>query len=187
MNRLVGQVAGHTQVAPGFNVGFGAAQTGRGEDRINLFHGQVLDRVVLVHEHGQGIHGYRDSGRLVAVLLLEGSQFVVFHFAAHRAQVSGAFSNRRRRGRRTGSLNLDVYVRVFFFVRLSPQGHQVRQGVGTNAGQVARHTSGLHVGLNSRVNTSGNRIGSCNACGDKSQGRHHTLQFHALLLANGVR
>ena len=40
---------------------------------------------------------------------------------------------------------------------------------------------------NSRVNTNGNRIGSRNASGNKSQGRHHTLQFHALLLTNGVR
>ncbi len=184
LHRLVGQVAGHTQVAPGFHVGFSTAQTSRREDRVDLFHGQVLDWVVLVHEHGQGIHSHRDSGWLVAVLLLEGRQFGVLHFAAHRAQVRGAFSQRRRCSGGAGSLNLNVDVRVFLFVGLSPQGHQVSQGVGTNAGQVARDTGGLGVSRNCRVNTSGHRVGGRNASSDKSHCRHQTLQFHALLLAD---
>ncbi|MCY1243715.1 hypothetical protein D9M72_567420 [compost metagenome] len=138
-----------------------------------------------MYEYGQGIHGNRNSGWLVTVFGFEGLQLVVLHLATHRAQVSGAFGQRRWRGRRTGGLNLDVYVRVFFFVVLSPEGHEVGQGIGADAGQVARHTSGLGVARDSRVN-SGNRVGSRNASSDKSHCRHQTLQFHALLLADRV-
>ena len=182
LNRLVGQVAGHTQVTPGFDIVLATAQASRREDRIDLSHSQTLDRVVLVHEDRQGINSNRDCGWLVAILLLERLQLDVLHLAAHRAQVSGAFSQCRRCGGGTGSLNLNVHVRVFFFVGFSPQGHQVGQGIGTDAGEVARHACGFDVSRNSRVN-SGNRISGGNASGGKRQGRHQTLQFHALLLA----
>ncbi|MNE48774.1 hypothetical protein D3C80_1432590 [compost metagenome] len=145
----------------------------------------MLDRVVLVHEHGQGIHGNRNSSWLVAILLFEGSQFGVLHLAAHRAQVGGAFGQRRWRGGGASSLDLDIYVRVFLLVGLGPQGHQVCQGIGTNAGQIARYASGLGIARDSRVD-SGNRVGGRNASGDKGHCRHQTLQFHALLLADRV-
>ncbi|MCY1174995.1 hypothetical protein D9M73_152150 [compost metagenome] len=135
-----------------------------------------------MHEDRQGVHGHRDGSRLVAVLLLEGLQLDVLHLAAHRAEVGGAFGQRGWRGGGAGSLNLDVYVRIFLLVGLGPQGHQVRQGIGTDAGEVARHTGGLGVGRDRRID-SGYRVGGCNASGGKGKGRHQTLQFHALLLA----
>ncbi|MNF84506.1 hypothetical protein D3C84_668740 [compost metagenome] len=135
-----------------------------------------------MHEDRQGVDGHRNGGRLVAVLLFEGLQLDVLHLAAHRAQVGGAFGQSRRRGGRTGGLDLDVHVRVLALVRLGPQGHQVGQGVGTYAGEVAGNTSGFLVGRDGRVD-SGNRAGGSDTGGDEGQGRHQTLQFHALLLS----
>ncbi|MNT46947.1 hypothetical protein D3C72_1836230 [compost metagenome] len=135
-----------------------------------------------MHEYGQGVDGNRDGGWLVAVLLFERLQLDVLHLAAHRAEVGGAFGQRGWRGGGAGSLDLDVYVRIFLLVGLGPQSHQVGEGVRTDAGEVARNTSGLGVGRDRRID-SGYRVGGCNASGGKGEGRHQTLQFHALLLA----
>src|SRR5690606_10827178 len=64
-------VAIQTQIRPlGGSLGF-AALEGAGEDRVHLLHGQPLDGVVLVNEHGQGIDRDADSGWLVAITLFE--------------------------------------------------------------------------------------------------------------------
>ncbi|MCY1441119.1 hypothetical protein D9M71_574220 [compost metagenome] len=134
-----------------------------------------------MHEDRQGVHSHRNGGRLVAVLLLEGLQLDVLHLAAHRAEVGGTFGQRRRRGGGTGGLDLDVHVRVEALVLFGPHGHQVGQGIGADAGKVARYTAGLLVIRKGRIDC-GNRTGGAHACGDESQCRHQTLEFHALLL-----
>src|SRR5439155_13077516 len=43
------------------------------KERVHLAHAQALDRVVLVDEHREGIHGGANRGGLVAKLLSKGS------------------------------------------------------------------------------------------------------------------
>src|SRR5690606_19075891 len=185
LDRLARPFAAQADVPPASQVLVLTAQTGAGEDRVDLLHGQRLDRVVLVHEHGQGVDGHRNGGGLVAVFLLEGLDLTVLHRTAHWPHIGGAFGQRGWRSGGTGGLDLDVYVGVVLLELFCPQGHQVGQRVGADAGQVARYTGGLFIGRQSRVDGGYSRYGAY-ASGGESQGRHQTLQFHALLLADSV-
>src|SRR5690606_2902771 len=79
LQRLGSPLARQADVAPGLHVAGTTAQAGAGEDGIHLFDGQALDRVVLVHEYGQGIDSHRNGSRLVAVLLFERLDLAVLH------------------------------------------------------------------------------------------------------------
>src|SRR5713101_8383737 len=68
---LLGPLTCEPDLPPRVDVLLVARAAGLGEDRIHLAHAEALDRVVLVDEHGEGIHGCPDGQRLVAELLLE--------------------------------------------------------------------------------------------------------------------
>ena len=126
---------------------------------------ETLDRVVLVGEHGQRVDRHLHLGRLVAVLLLEGVDFLGLHLAAHRAELRGAFDQGRRRGRGTLALDLDVDVRIGLLEALRPQGHQVVERVGADRIQVSGNSADRLV-----FRQRGIEVGSC---GERGKRRKH--------------
>ena len=77
--------------------------------------------------------------------------FLVFHLAAHGPEVGRALGQCRRRGGRTGGLDLDVDVGILALVLLGPQGHEIGQGIRTDSGQVPGNATGALIIRQSRV------------------------------------
>src|SRR5690554_2112547 len=168
LSAAIGRATLESQLAPGFYIFAIAALASAGANGIQLSHGQCLDGVVLVDEDRQSVNGHRNRRGLIAELLLEFLDFLVLHFPAHGAEVRRAFRQGGRCCRRSCCLHLDIHVRIMTLELLGPQGHQVRQGIGTHTGNTAGHTTGpfihsqcrIHLGLRHR-NRCGRRQGEC--------------------------
>ncbi len=177
---LAGPVTGQTQIRPlGGRLGFTALE-GAGEDGVDLRHGQPLDGVVLVDEHGQGIDCDADGSRLVAVALLECLLFTGLHGAAHRAKLGNTLGQGSRRGRGAGSLDLHVDVGIHALKFFSPQGHHVGQGIRADRGQVARDAAGRGVFRQVFIDTIGQGAGRKEGCCGESDYTSQFVEFHPI-------
>ena len=177
---LAGPAAVQTQIRPlGGRLGF-AALEGAGEDGVDLRHGQPLDGVVLVDEHGQGIDGDADGGRLVAVALLECLLFTGLHGAAHGAKLGDALGQGSRCGGRTGGLDLHVDVGIHALKFFGPQGHHVGQGVRADRGQVARDAAGRCVFRQVFIHTGSQSADRKQGCCGESDDTSQFVEFHPI-------
>ena len=159
-------IAGESELAPSRDV-FGTALAGAGKNTIHLGHREAFDRIVLVHEHCEGIDGDGDFRGLIAELFLEGVALGALHRAAHRAELGGALDQGRRRGGRALAFDLDVHIRVGFFETLGPKRHQVVQRVRTDRVQVSADAADGRVGLDCRIHRD---FFGARGCGGESKG-----------------
>ena len=104
-----------------------------------------------MHKNSQRVDGDRNRRGLVAVLVFESFDFVVFHLATHRPHIGGALGQRGRRSGRTGGLNLNVYVGVGALELFRPECHQVGKRVGAHAREIAGNTAGAFVRAQGRI------------------------------------
>ncbi len=141
--------------SPGVDGALGAALEGVREDRVDLGHGQLGQRVVLVDVDRQRVDRDADLRRLVAERLLELVDLAGLHRAAHRADLGRALDQRRRRGRGALALDLDPHVRVQASEALRPEGHQVVERVGADRVEATGDAAGPFVGRDRGVHLDG--------------------------------
>ena len=175
---------GETGLAPVGKISRGAEFAGGREDGVDLGEVEAFEGVVFVGEDGEGVDGDADGGRFVAELGFKGVDFLLFHFAAHGAELGGAFDEGGRGGGGAFAFDLNADVGVFGAETLCPEGHEVVEGIradgneaaGDAAGGLVFGKGGIHLGSGEGGGSEGggdeaNEVGETNASDHKGWGR----------------
>jgi hypothetical protein len=129
-------------LAPVGKIGRSAEFAGRREDGVDLGEVETLEGVVFVGEDGEGVDCDTDGGGFVAEFGFEGVDFLLFHFTAHGAELSGAFDEGGGCSGGAFAFNLDTDVGVFGAETLGPEGHEVVEGIGADGNEAAGDAAG---------------------------------------------
>ena len=133
---------GEPGLAPVSKIGRGAEFAGGREDGVDLGEVEAFEGVVFVGEDGEGVDGDTDGGGFVTEFGFEGVDFLLFHFAAHGAELSGAFDEGGGGSGGAFAFDLNADVGVFGAEALCPEGHEIVEGIGADGNEAAGDAAG---------------------------------------------